>query len=687
MQEDTQLERLSSIISEFRDDIIRIQNFLESNNIEDTSPIFDDTTLLDEEINTFEQEQKSFITDFFKILSISVLLGEYISITNFFEKLNKIEEEIKILPIYGEALSNRGGAQLGKISEQIVEVSSAITIAIERYKDFCKHIENAYSDNKKDFVFERNNTLIEKQNQKDLALENEELILYFENILKVNTIDHFLSSKKESIVEILNIEFYFKQPSIPFFKEISNIAFQKAIFLKYKWNQRQDVEVSYLEDGIHKELNTQEITLPKLKEWEDIINLQYEFQSHWQRSITNRVKSYLKIENLKDDPPKFIIHQLIKYYKDIAPDYKKGYQIADFLLENRKKLGKYNYNAYVEDIFCNYALNNAFSCFLEQETSIGTIFSKYYETEEKLTPITHNYFLKYKLLNKVFELLLQKYKEVSKEFFINEYQEYLNKCKDILTSYKEYKDWSLENFNYIYLLPYEESLVNFEIESKIFPVFFASSFVLPPSHLEIEKHYKEIEEKFNKLNSYLEFSLFFNNETKEIKNIKENITSFSDNQTKEINEIRESVKETDKRSIETLTIFTAIISFIIGNVALFQFIKTFYEALIFILIYVIALSVFVLLIFVSTKGFEKIISYWRFLGGFYVVLIVILGGLFCLRYHSEENETKEVEELKKRIEGIEELKKRIENIETLQKPSLWKKPIDKKTTIISDTIN
>jgi hypothetical protein len=635
MQEDTLLERLSSIISDFRDEIIRIQTFLESTNIED---IFDDTTLLDAKINTFEQEQESFITDFFKILSISVLLGEYISITNFFEKLKKLEDEIKKLPSYDGVVSSRKiGAQLRKISEQIIGVSSAITIAIEYYKDFCKHIENAYSDNKKDFVFERNNTLIEKQNQKDLALENEELILYFENILKVNTIDHFLSSKKESIIEILNIEFYFKQSSIPFFKEISNIAFQKAIFLKYKWNQRQEVEFSYLEDGSHKELNTQEITLPKLKKWEDIINSQYEFQSHWQKSIINRVKSYLKIENLKDDTPKFIIHQLIKYYKDIAPDSKKSYQIADFLLENRKNSGKYNYNTYVEDIFCNYALNNAFSCFLEQETSIENIFSKYYETEEKLTSITRNYFLKYKLLNKVFELLLQKYKEVSKEIFINEYQEYLNKCKDILTSYKEYKDWSLENFNYIYLLPYEESLVNFEIESEIFPIFFASSFVLPPSHLEIEKHYKEIEEKFNKLNSYLEFSLFFNNETKEIK------------------EIKESVKQTDKRSVETLTIFTAIISFIIGNVALFQFIKTFIDAIIFILIYAIALSIFVLLIFVSTKELEKIKSYKKILICFYAVSILLLVALFCLRYHFEENETKEVEELKKRIENIEAL--------------------------------
>ena len=667
MQEN-QLDRLFSIISEFREDINQIQNFLEDNNIEETSPIFDDTTLLDTKINTFEQKQESFIIDFFKILSISVLLGEYIFIDDFFQKLNKIESEIKKLPTYWGVL-NIGGAQLRKISEQIVGVSSAITIAIERYKDFCKHIENAYSDNKKDFVFERNNTLIEKQNQKDLALENEELILYFENILKVNTIDHFLSSKKESIVEILNIEFYFKQSPIPFFKENSNIAFQKANFLKYKWKQRQEVEFSYLEDSTHKELNTQEITLPELKEWENIINLQYEYQSNWQKSITNRVKSYLKIENLKDDTPKFIIHQLIKYYKDIAPDYKKGYQIADFLIKSRKNSEKYNYDAYVEDIFCNYALNNAFSCFLKQETGIENIFSKYYETEEKLTSITRNYFLKYKFLNKVFELLLQKCKEVSKEFFINEYQEYLNKCKDILTSYKEYKDWSLENFNYIYLLPYKESLVDFKIESKNLPIFFASSFVLPPSHLEIEKHYKEIEEKYNKLNSYLEFTLFFNNETNEI------------------NKIKESIKGTEKRSVETLTIFTAIISFIIGNVALFQFIKTFYEALIFILIYVIALSVFVLLIFVSTKGFKKIISYWRFLGCFYAVLILLLGGLFCLRYHFEENETKEVEELKKKIEGIEELKKRIENIEILQKPSSKKieTPINK--TSIPDSIH
>lgn len=635
MQEDTQLERLSSIISEFKEDIIQIQTFLESNNIEDTSPMFDNTTLFDEEINAFEQEQESFIIDFFRILSISVLLGEYISIADFFQKLNKIEKEIKKLPIYGEALSNRGGTPLRKISEQIVGIGSAITIAIERYKDFCKHIENAYSDNKKDFIFEINSTL--EKNQKDLPPIHKELISYFQNILKVNTIDHFLSSKKESIVEILNIEFYFKQSPIPFFTEISNIAFQKANFLKYKWKQRQEVEFSYLEDSTHKELNTQEITLPELKEWENIINLQYEFQSHWQKSITNRVKSYLKIENLKDDTPKFIIHQLIKYYKDIAPDYKKGYQIADFLIKSRKNSEKYNYDAYVEDIFCNYALNNAFSCFLKQETSIENIFSKYYETEEKLTSITRNYFLKYKFLNKVFELLLQKCKEVSKEFFINEYQEYLNKCKDILTSYKEYKDWSLENFNYIYLLPYKESLVDFKIESKNLPIFFASSFVLPPSHLEIEKHYKEIEEKYNKLNSYLEFTLFFNNETNEI------------------NKIKESIKGTEKRSVETLTIFTAIISFIIGNVALFQFIKTFYEALIFILIYVIALSVFVLLIFVSTKGFKKIIFYWRFLGCFYAVLILLLGGLFCLRYHFEENETKEVEELKKRIEKIEAL--------------------------------
>lgn len=653
MQEN-QLDRLFSIISEFREDINQIQTFLESNNIEDTSPMFDNTTLFDEEINAFEQEQESFIIDFFRILSISVLLGEYISIADFFQKLNKIEDEIKKLLTYDGVVSSREiAAQLRKISEQIIGVSSAITIAIERYKDFCKHIENTYSDNKKDFVFEINSTLI--KNQKDLPPIHKELISFFQNILKVNTIDHFLSSKKESIIEILNVEFFFKQSPPPSFKDIYNIAFQKANFLKYKWKQRQEVEFSYLEDGKHKELNTQEITLPKLKEWENIINLQYEYQSNWQRSITNRVKSYPKIENLKDDTPKFIIHQLIKYYKDIDPAYKKGYQIADFLIKSRQNSEKYNYNTYVEDIFCNYALNNAFSCFLEQETSIENIFSKYYETEEKLTSITRNYFLKYKLLNKVFELLLQKYKEVSKEIFINEYQEYLNNCKEILSSYKEYKDWSLENFNYIYLLPYKESLVNFEIESKNLPVFFASSFVLPPSHLEIEKHYKEIEEKFNKLNSYLEFSLFFNNETKEIKNIKENITSFSDNQTKEINEIRESVKETDKRSIETLTIFTAIISFIIGNVALFKFIETFIDAIIFILIYAIALSIFVLLIFVSTKGVEKIKSYKKIFIWFYAVSTLLLGGLFCLRYHFEENERKEVEELKKRIEKIEAL--------------------------------
>lgn len=656
---ENQLNKLSSITTEFKDDITQIQSFLEDNNIEETSPIFDSTTLLDENINIFEQKQESFITNFFKTLSISVLLGEYISTADFFEKLNKIEEEIKKLPII---LSSRGNAELRKISEQIIGVISTTTIAIEYYKDFYKHIENAYSDNKKEFIFERNNILIEKQNQKDLTSENKELISYFENILEVNTIDHFLSSKKESIIEILDIEFFFKQSPPPPFKDIYNIAFQKLNFLKYKWKQRQEIEFSYLEDGIHKELNTQEFISPELKEWSVIIDSQYEYQHNWQKNITNRVKNFLKIENLKEDTPKIIIHQLIKYYKDIFPKYEKGYQIADFLIESKKKSEKYDYNIYVEDIFCNYALNNAFSCFLDKETNIEAIFSKYYETENKLSSITRNYFLKYKLLNKVFELLLQKYKEVSKEIFINEYQDYLNKCKDILSSYKEHKDWSLENFNYIYLLPYNESLVNFEIECENFPVFFASSFVLPPSHLEIEKHYKEIEEKYNKLYSYLEFTLFFNNETREIK------------------EIRESVKDTDKRSIETLTIFTAIISFIIGNVALFQFVKTFIEALIFILCYAIALSIFVLLIFTSTKEIEKIKSYGKFLISFYLVIILLLGVFCWLRYYFEENNTKEIEKLKKRLESIENLQ---------QFPPLDKteKVINKRTTIPLDSIH
>lgn len=150
MQEN-QLDRLFSIISEFREDINQIQTFLESNNIEDTSPMFDNTTLFDEEINAFEQEQESFIIDFFRILSISVLLGEYISIADFFQKLNKIEDEIKKLLTYDGVVSSREiAAQLRKISEQIVGISSAITFAIERYKDFYKRIENAYSDNKKE---------------------------------------------------------------------------------------------------------------------------------------------------------------------------------------------------------------------------------------------------------------------------------------------------------------------------------------------------------------------------------------------------------------------------------------------------------------------------------------------------------------------------------------------------------
>ena len=129
MQEN-QLDRIDLIISEFREDIIQIQKFLEDSNVEESSPVFDNTTLFDEKIDTFGQEQESFITNFFKALSISVLLGEYIFIADFFKKLNDIEEKIKILPTSGDFLSSWGVPKIEKISEQIIEISSVIIILI-----------------------------------------------------------------------------------------------------------------------------------------------------------------------------------------------------------------------------------------------------------------------------------------------------------------------------------------------------------------------------------------------------------------------------------------------------------------------------------------------------------------------------------------------------------------------------
>ncbi len=579
--------------------------------------------------DSFTQKKEEFLNDIIKALCISVLCGEYIECKDFFEKLEELEVRVKELP-------NRTNDFQPDIQSQIFDVSSAIIIVVELYKDFFREIENYYSEDRIQFLFQRNTQIKKELNKDNLQIETEKKIKYFLNLLSVTSIDHFPSTEDKYIFEVFKTEEFIENFKNPIFRDITTVIDEKIKFLRFKWKERRLQENplmhSYLEDGIHKKIGEYSTSNLKLNEWKEIINTQYELNSNgWKALLSDRVKLY-KNDDVESFTESLKIHQLIKYYKDVNPNTKKLQEISKKLLKDKsKKLCTNFYDKYAEAIFCNYALNNEFSKYLDNETSVENITSRYEEVNAKLIDTINNYFLKFKYLNKVFDILTPKITDTSKEFFIEKYDEILDKCKKILNDYQRSIDWALINFNYIFLLPITESKAKFIIDGKEYDIFFASSFVLPPTSKRIEDDYNLAKEKFDKLYSYLDFAKFFSNEINEIQNIKKDLDS------KEV------------KSIELLSLFTAVISFIIGGVSGFAFIKDLLTALLFFIVFTTSLLTFLIVLFAFTRGrkiIDENIQYIKWIYGIFIIAISLLFGtnLIKSKYFNNESDIKKLEE-------------------------------------------
>ncbi|KUY28524.1 hypothetical protein [Elizabethkingia ursingii] len=590
---------------------------------------------------SFIQKKEFFFTDIIKSLCISVLCGEYIEFPELFDRLGESEKKIEEFP-------NKTNDFPLDIQSQIYDISSAIIIVIEFYKDFIKEIENYYSEDRVKFLFQRNTLIQRELSKKTLHRETEYKINYFLNLLTITSIDHFPSTEDKYILEIFKAEEFIENFKNHSFRDLTNVIDEKIKFLKFKWKERRLQENpfmhSYLENGIHKKIGEYNTSNNELCVWKEVISTQYELnQNGWKLILTDRVKLY-KNNSISSFIKSFELHQLIKYFKDVSSNDKKLEEISSKLLKDKENISSLNfYDKYAVNIFCNYALNNEFSSYIEKESSIENINSKYDDLNSKLSETTNNYFFKYRYLSRVLDILLPKINEIDKKVFIENYEVILDRCKSILNEYYENINWSLTNFNYIFLLPISESKVRFEIDGNDYDIFFASSFVLPPSSKKIKEDYSEVKEKFDKLYSYLDFSNFFSKEIDEIKAIK-----------KELN-------DKEVKSIELLSLFTAVISFIIGGVSGFAFIKDLYTALLFFIVFTTSLLTFLLALFVCTRGKHVIKDnkkyiYWIYSMFFIAILLLFISNLIKLKFFNNKTDIERIE-ARLRNDSIKNLKK------------------------------
>ncbi|AKH96251.1 hypothetical protein M876_17000 [Elizabethkingia anophelis FMS-007] len=418
--------------------------------------------------------------------------------------------------------------------------------------------------------------------------------------IKINTVDNNFTSEESTLIKLFNLKNSLTRSSIAGnYSELHTALELKLNFLIYKWylraaqkensteynsiltEQGRTLPSNVFEKWIKKTLNHYEIIG---NDWISYFQSDYISSPYKFNDLNNF--SFLKISNS------------IKYFKDIKFDDKSLKKIISDIelkqsqLSTISKLEKLSYN-----LLLGYAINNYYSCFCDKELKkflvlkesndrkiiekckelINSLVEEYDELLIKNQENINNFFLDYKITYTCLKLLNEAYEICNdKLLFIETFDDDVNsKITLILDNYKRKKKWSLNNNNYIFKLCHNESI----LPHGNINVYYASSFTLAKVNDDIESRFEEVYNLFKDLK--LRFTLKYEIET--------------------IHDLNEEFKKDNKRIIEVVTIFTAIISFVVGSLGAFGSITNFKEAIILLLCFALAISIFVLLMYIANS--------------------------------------------------------------------------------------
>lgn len=543
----------------------------------------------EQKIEVFSQNISMSNISMVKYFLYSLLAGEYIYNDRIDEKLIDLKEKI-------ENLNQSAILSLREIQKVLIESYSCFTIISEGYRIFIKEIENKYAEENENYIFSLNDHFENSIQESNLSKKNEELALFFLLQLSLAKADHSPSNNTDYIENLITIEKRIERLDIVEFRSITSDIIIKIKFLKHKWISRkinEDPEIpSYSHNGHRYNIeNYDGHDNIKLNEWLSIIDTQYELISkNWMVKLTQRVKSY---KNKPFSDLKLLeLHQLIKYYKDVKPDYHKLGEISKEIASRLRQNNHSDYNRYAFEVSFNYSLNNKFSLFIQQSYDFydfKDVEDEYNIVKGKIKNNINNYFLEYKFLLYVSNFLANRINVDGKLEFIKKYESFItNICANELNTYYIKKEESMFSQNNVFVLPYEESLVPISSDnSELTHIFYASSFVLPPSSKKVEEDFKNIEEKFEKLNLLIDTGKYFQGEIKRIEKLSKDI------------------QDKDLKSVEIISVFTAIITFILSAIPAYKFIKEPKDSFVFMFVLAGALSLFVIVILFITRNSYK----------------------------------------------------------------------------------
>ncbi len=539
----------------------------------------------------------SFAIDFFEAINLSVISGEYIVDTTFIDNLDSL-----LSLIFNIATLDTDNIDVNVIGKENVNALNTLVInsfrphlmnAINHYKGLNKQvlrqstvfdtqvILDAFKNERSEYTSSEFSTLISQTN--DFISLN----------VKLAHIDHNLSVNPDILRELvlINISLIDKVNQSPSFY---NILLDKCEFLKkkliYRFNEdKKNYTYSFNFENI--DLSTGKNEFKYFNEFYSITNLNHnldnanntECKKEFDRKVESALKKIATNQTIQFED----FHYLVKYYKDENKNEVK----LNNLYEQFKALELPNSTNLIDkrayQISSNYLFNNTVS-FISKKDNISLEILNTYTSDLKFIQEQTKVFNYFPYL-RICESLLKKIDLLLKPSINN--NESLSDVKKILSLLEDLEKILYQNYEWCRnrnFQAFQVPLIECQKTVEGVTVFLSSSFILPINYAQVNKDILLVTSQILKYKTIYDYK-FDINEDKE-----------------EINRIKDSINKTEKRSIEIISIFAAIVLFVSGSIQLFAKVESFKQSLLFMLVFAYALSVFVLLIWIITRenGFK-----------------------------------------------------------------------------------
>lgn len=394
-------------------------------------------------------------------------------------------------------------------------------------------------------------------------------------IIKLFNIDFFLSDDKDQIETLIDVRNKLRDPSLNLrFNsiELRSILIEKCNLLLLKVEKSKSKRYKYLLNGVEDKQHKESKYFSKYR-----IDLR-------EKSNVEMLNSHI---SLKDDEDWQLMDYYVsmKYIKDESSSIEDG----DLLLKRfETSFNPVNiFDRWAYNVSYVYLYNNILSLKLKNRSVSFEELLKIYRSTLALQSkkSIKNYFPFLKISECINRIIKNKISSLS-EIELRRYLSLLSKSNAKLS---ECFDWSRIHLKRSFQPFLSECVVEFERIS----IFTASAYTIPIDYAYVEEQIKAVKEESALSRGFVD-------------TLRLNSRLIENTADKKIEKLQVENRELLKKNVEVLSIFAAIVLFVVGNIQLFIQLTSLKSALLFMLVFAYAISMFVLLIRLTTRNYPDV---------------------------------------------------------------------------------